>query len=180
MEKFRFKYKEYDFKDDYKMVQNWLDRTAIKNLGFDDYNEQIHNKSRSNIFDETKTVVAYLNNHPVASVFLTTKDNNATIYDIVVDNQLRGNGIGKNLIKDIALNINSFGFKNSITSIDAGIKLTNDASLYVFVDAGFKFKKQRDSYFVKINNLEKYRNEQKKNEKLEKILEDDNDKSAIY
>lgn len=181
MEKFKFKYREYDFKNDSVIVQNWLDRTAVKNLGFDDYNEQIRNKSRSKIFDETKALMVTLNGHSVASVFLTTKNNVATIYDIIVDNQLRGNGVGKNVIKDVALNINNFGFKNSITSIDAGIKLTNEASLYAFVDAGFKFKKNRDNYLVKIDDLQKYNELNKnKNQKLEKILENNSEDTLNY
>lgn len=181
MEKFKFKYTEYDFKNDCEIVQKWLDLTAIKNLGFDDYNEQIHNKSRSKIFDETKALMVTLNGQPVASVFLTTKNNTATIYDIIVDNQLRGKGIGTNLIKDIALNINNFGFKNNITSIDAGIKLTNEASLYAFVDAGFKFKKNKDTYLVKIDDLQKYNELYKKtNKKLEKALESNSEDTLNY
>lgn len=166
----KFEYYKYSYKKDYDMIQHWLDTASSRNMDIEDYDMQVNSLMSSKMFDNCLAMLVCIDNYPAASVIITTKGSNATIYDIIVNNEIRGCGVGTALLKDIALKINGFGFKNKITSIDAGIKINNDASLYAFIDAGFKLKDTSENYLVKIDNLEEYYKTIDHNNKIKDIF----------
>ncbi len=122
-------------------VENWLDESAVKSTGLDEGFRAFYEYwSAEDGFIVGETFwfkVVFENDKPTAAIAFCQHEQKIIIMEIVVAPELRGQGIGTRLLRELLKSEEIIGF--AIYKSEAVIFPTNTASQKAFENAGFQY-----------------------------------------
>lgn len=104
-----------------------------------------------------RNVVGYIKNKPVCALMFGVEFSGEIlrIYNIVVNPNYRGIGIGKEAIKDVLLEENVFDLNKTYFKITTSVFPENKNSIKLFNSLNFEFYCQNDAYWDFSKNTQK-------------------------
>lgn len=122
-------------------VENWLDEAAVKSTGLDEgfrtFYEYWAKEDGFSVGENFWCKVALENDNPTAVIAFCQHEQKIIIMEIVVAPELRGQGIGKKLLREFLESEEIIGF--AIQKGEAVLFPTNTASQKAFENAGFQY-----------------------------------------
>ena len=122
-------------------VENWLDESAVKSTGLDEgfraFYEYWAKEDGFSVGKNFWCKVVFETNKPQAVIAFCQHEQKIIIMEIVVAPELRGQGVGTRLLRELLESDEIIGF--AIHKSEAVIFPTNTASQKAFENAGFQY-----------------------------------------